>query len=438
VSTAAWLTPDPAVPQRDALLDPRVVADRLGRLLGIDGPVVIERCERLRVNYQIGKSLRVLHRVEAAGKSWTIAARMFRNGRGERADEEVRQSSVPCGVVRPIFYDVRLHTVFWVFPNDRKITGLAALANGSLSSNGSLPVAWKASRLVAYAPEKSATLACVDDNGAAVAYAKFFAGDEGERHFSTYRALSAAAERHPSVRLPRALAYVREHRVLIVEAIAGRRMADQAVDVHATGDAARLGTALAGFHALTHADPRPFTRFAGDRLIDARRLVARVRPDVTALADVLVRELIARRAAGEHDGDAPVCLHGDVHPKNAIITDRTVALIDVEDLAIGPAAADLGSFLALLLYLRRGARLDDARHDGAARAFLSGYASVRPLPPPAALRWHTAAALLVERALRAVTRVRPLGLLHLPELLNDAHALLTEGRDDDLEPRALP
>jgi hypothetical protein len=44
----------------------------------------------------------------------------------------------------------------------------------------------------------------------------------------------------------------------------------------------------------------------------------------------------------------------------------------------------------------------------------------------------------VERALRAVTRVRPLGLLHLPELLNDAHALLTEGRDDDLEPRALP
>ena len=120
------------------------------------------------------------------------------------------------------------------------------------------------------------------------------------------------------------------------------------------------------------------------------------------------------------------------------MTDREIALIDVEDLATGPAAADLGSFLAGLLYLWRGARLAAETHDTVASAFLVGYASVRPLPTRAALRWYTSAALLIERILRALTRIRPLGLLHLPELLGDARALLTDSHDDDLEPRALP
>jgi hypothetical protein len=64
-----------------------------------------------------------------------------------------------------------------------------------------------------------------------------------------------------------------------------------------------------------------------------------------------------------------------------------------------------------------------------ARAFLRGYASVRLLPARQSLTWHIAAALLIERILRAVTRVRPLGLSYLPELIDDAHALLTDGDD---------
>jgi len=38
------------------------------------------------------------------------------------------------------------------------------------------------------------------------------------------------------------------------------------------------------------------------------------------------------------------------------------------------------------------------------------YAAVRPLPSPTSLRWHTAAALLAERAWRAVNRLRLPGL----------------------------
>ena len=52
-STATWLAADPALPQRDALLDTDVVAERIGRLFCATGRVTVERCERLRVNYPV-------------------------------------------------------------------------------------------------------------------------------------------------------------------------------------------------------------------------------------------------------------------------------------------------------------------------------------------------------------------------------------------------
>jgi hypothetical protein len=63
-------------------------------------------------------------------------------------------------------------------------------------------------------------------------------------------------------------------------------------------------------------------------------------------------------------------------------------------------------------------------------AFLEGYAMVSMLPPVSELRWHTAAALLAQRAFRAVTRVRPEALPHIEALLTDALRIL-RGHDDD-------
>ena len=54
-------------------------------------------------------------------------------------------------------------------------------------------------------------------------------------------------------------------------------------------------------------------------------------------------------------------------------------------------------------------------------AFLSGYG-----PVECSLRWHVAAALLEERALRAINRVRKAGLKKLPELLWLAIEVLEE------------
>ena len=117
-----------------------------------------------------------------------------------------------------------------------------------------------------------------------------------------------------------------------------------------------------------------------------------------------------------------------MHLKNGLVTpDGASALIDLDQAGCGPAAADLGSAIAGLRY---AAIVDgDARprrRRSSARCS-TATASRRALPGDAALRWHIAAALLGERALRAVNRVRPDGLAHLAGVLAHARLVLREG-----------
>ncbi|MFN0089600.1 MAG: hypothetical protein ACKVWR_04915, partial [Acidimicrobiales bacterium] len=67
-SEAGGLAFDPALPQRDRLLDP----GRAAELLGAD------RCERIRVKYRLGESLRVVWRcVDPDGGRRLVAGRAF-------------------------------------------------------------------------------------------------------------------------------------------------------------------------------------------------------------------------------------------------------------------------------------------------------------------------------------------------------------------------
>jgi len=120
-------------------------------------------------------------------------------------------------------------------------------------------------------------------------------------------------------------------------------------------------------------------------------------------------------------------LHGDVHPKNGIASGGLVTLIDLDQSGIGPAAADLGSLLALLHYNWRIGLITRSRERELANAFLHAYAGILQLPSQRYLSWHTAAALLSERALRSVNRIRPEGLNHLPQILADAREILLTG-----------
>ena len=412
---------DPAFPRRDLLLDVGQAVRWLSPRIGLNGPIAIERCERARVKYRPGVSLRVLYRIEAGGRAHTLATRVFTGGRSNAAFERAASKAVPSGNLRPVGHDAELDLVFWTFPNDRKISRLAALTHPPERLALIDERRWSLSRVVAYAPEKCVTAQCLDDTGAVLAYAKVYADDQRATH-SIYEALRKNIEGTKSrLRIPRVLAYCEENHLLLLESLAGCRAADLCKEDRPQGFR-RLGAALAALHSTPVPEQvQPFTRLRTDRLQMAARVIGAARPDVAQRAAELAGELCLRQPGLRAPG---VCLHGDVHPKNGVLQGEQMALIDLDQAGTGPAAADLGSLLAALRYSRLIRAMSPAEARKLAGAFLRGYSEARLLPGADSLRWHTAAALLAERALRAVNRIRRAGLQRLNDLLVDARQLL--------------
>ncbi|HKP82569.1 MAG TPA: aminoglycoside phosphotransferase family protein [Pyrinomonadaceae bacterium] len=394
------LAPDPALPQRDLLLDDQQITARLSSLIG---PATIDSCEKQRIKYRIGESLRVLYRLSVNGRAHLVAAKASAGISGKSAQ----------------FVDPDLRAAFWMFPNDRKIKHLSLLRDTPEELATVLGDNWYQSDAVAYVPEKCATVRCLDRNGKTIAYAKMYGANEGRSIYTTYLQLAS-----PCPRVVKPLEYSEPYRLLLLDAVPGTRIADLTGENLIDG-VAGLAQTLASLHSAPIPSQLPrFHRHDPDRLRNCARLVGMARPDVARVASQLDKEL---RSSVPPAGSM-VCLHGDVHPKNGIAVDDLVTLIDLDQSGVGPAAADLGSMLALLHYNRRIGLITRNRERELASAFLDAYAGSRQLPAQRSLSWHTAAALLSERALRSVNRIRPEGLHHLSQLLDDAREILsTEG-----------
>jgi aminoglycoside phosphotransferase len=416
------LAPDPAVPQRDHLLNLDAIARRLSLRLGSSGPLTIRSCRRECVSYRAGRRLRVVYRIAIDGQDRRVAASTFRSrSRSERAYRRAMEAAPTAGSLRPLLHDAQLGAVFWTFPNDRRIEHLSVVAEANEDLTYLVDRRWVKSRLVDYYPEASAVVRCLDDSNRVIGFAKVRAGDEGERTFRIQGAIERAA-RDSRLRIARPLSYSKQYRTLLVEAMVGRsigelRGAELVAGLHA------YGAALATLHSLPLVDIEVPSDSALDRLQRKAEGVGSVRPDVVAPVSVLLGELSARweDAAGE-----PVLVHGDANENNAILQGGRVALIDFDRASIGSAGSDLGNFLGLLRYFRSLGLISPEAEGTRAAAFLRGYSSVRPLPHPDSLRVHESAAL-AERAFRAVTRVRRQALAHVPALLSEARSLLREG-----------
>ena len=394
------LAPDPSLPQRELLLNDRQMAARLSALIG---PSAIDSCEKQRIKYRIGESLRVLYRLSVNGSVHLVAAKAFAGS----YTEQVAQ-----------FVDPDLRAAFWMFPNDRKIKHLSLLREGPETLATVLGGEWQHSECVAYVPEKCATVRCQNCDGETIAYAKMYAADEGRNVGDIYLQLSSAC-----THVVKSLEYSDSHNLLLLEAIHGNRISDLK-DKDLRAGFAGLAQALAALHsAPIPAQLSRFRRHDPDRLHNCARIVGMARPDVAAVAKEVANGLCS---TVPHE-EPLVCLHGDVHPKNGIASNGFVTLIDLDQSGAGPAAADLGSMLALLHYNWRVGLITRSRERELAKAFLDAYADVLRLPAQRTLSWHTAAALLSERALRSVNRIRPEGLNHLPQILDDAREILFKG-----------
>lgn len=403
---------DPEFPHRDALLDPAFVAARVVPRFKWATPVT--RFERVRVTYRIGRSLRMLHRFEVGGAQYHVAAHAYRPGQSVSAfDKALAAAGTVAGTLPGTVHDPTVDAVFWLFPYDRRVATLRSIEAARASLSPRLPRPWVRSRLVAWAPENSATVQCLDATGHALAYAKVGAGARVE--YGRYIALAdALSQTGADLCVPRPIAFSSAHETMLIETIAGERLAYEPHDMRATG------IALAQLHGLPLTGLPAFARFDAAGRREAVDLISRSLPAFAPAVERLDAELEKR----QEDRDDVGCLHGDVHPKNVLVSGPRATLIDVEGMALGPRAADLGSLLARLLSVRTSGECSHEVADACAAALLDGYATVSAVPDAAALRWHTAAASLVERAQRTVTRVYERGLEHLAVQLEEATRLL--------------
>jgi len=411
---SALLANDPALPQRDVLVDEAVMAQYLSRLLARYGDSGINNCERLRTKYHVGASLRVLYEVSGGGHAYRIAARAF--PRSQRVTNK-RTST-------PEIYAPELNTIFWIFPHDRKIKNLIVLSGIPEELRDIEGREWVESRIVGHVPEKSVTAQCLDQDHQVIAYAKIYAGEEGREVYDAYQEIHAALKAEMvQLQIPRALSYYDKYHLLLLESVPGVPLSvlQPPNREYAYG---RLGEAVNKLHSIYLPSSTPkSTRLAPEGLMQAAATIGQARPEVADLAQRLASKLIVDY---EKLSDArPVLLHGDLHPKNILLDDERLFLLDLDQAATGAAALDVGSVIAGLYCEACTGLLTDEDRSFLICAFLTGYGLAEAFRN--SLHWYVAAALLEERALRTVTRIRFGGLEKLPEILTTAEAVLNGG-----------
>jgi aminoglycoside phosphotransferase len=370
-AAARSLAPDPAVHQRDALLDAEALAPQLGAALGAE----VDACELELAHYRPGRRLSTLYRVRAEGRVRRVSARTFTTP--ERAAQVAAESW-------PAVCDPGLATVFWAYPHDRRIPALPTLCEG---------------RLVRYVPERAAVARWHDVGGSAVGYAKAYGNDTGSQAMRAQIALAdILGDDDPHLRVPRVLGWWPDLRLLGSEALPGTPLVD--LEPIALEPAlARFGAALARLHGI---ELPTALRYGGRLPVKLREItsaIGRVRPDQGAPAQELYRELCRFRP---FDEGPLVTLHCDAQVRNALLHDGRVGLIDLDGVALGPAGIDFGRVLAWLGTQRLLGRFDEATVRRLGDAFLGGYGELRAVPGADALRWHTVAATLEGRGRKAV------------------------------------
>jgi hypothetical protein len=406
----ALLARDPLLPLRDELLDGALVGPRLQQLLGEGDGSAEAHCTRLRATYRRGESLRATYRLEGPAGARLVSARMFTAGKASaklaQAEDDALRRGAPPGSV---LVDDALDTVFWMFPEDRKLQGLAELTSPSLSTRQALDAPWSRSELVAYTPEKAATARWEDASGRVVGFAKVQVGHEGRRSVDALRAARRGVANDGSLRLPDAVAYLPERHLALFTPAPGRPLHELPQDRWPEAMAA-LGAGLAVLHRQPVDGFAPFVRLDPAGLDAAGEVLRQARPDLAPLVRSLVETLLLAPPGHGRTGAAA---------RRPPPQERAGARRRDQPRRPRPGRGRTGRgrgrrHAGRLWCPRPGDEITDDTASAAADAFLASYGQA---PGHSDLLWYAAAALLVERAARAVHRVDVRTLAVLEEVL---------------------
>lgn len=433
---------DEKLPQLGALLDAVRMRARFASALGAGR---VTDCQIIRVKYRPDRNCVVSYRlalVDETGRSIEQLLSALALGEGESRAQFIsaqQQPLAPTAIGDGLFHLPELEAVVWVFPNDRKLTGLPAIADrGRLKNNPvfalvaqSLGEGWSVAALsndvVHYVAERACTVrvnlelrnARTGATVTRVLYGKTYCLDESATAWRAMEALwMSAACQQGRLLIPQPLAYQPAIKTIWQSGLSGQTLNAHEANSSAFADLLeQAGAAVATLHQ-TYVPGLPL--LTGNELINkltaTEALLARVHPACEPTLRVLVERLIA--TAEPDDARPRATLHGDLHLQNFFVMDERIALLDLDSLAQGDPLQDVGSFVAALHYRALLEGRSVAATEQAAQRFFAAYRAHADCEvPTAALNWHTAAALLYERAHRCVTRLKAGRLALLDDII---------------------
>ena len=198
-----------------------------------------------------------------------------------------------------------------------------------------------------------------------------------ERALTEARALELAALLLPGA-VPRVLDVDRERCAFTIERAPASWHAwkDDLLEGHADQTVARrVGALLAGWHAGTAGDPQVAEAFADLEGFDQLRIdpyyraVARVHPDLAATMESYAERLL---------GPGRCVVHGDYSPKNVLVGNGRLWIIDFEVAHFGEPTFDLAFMLNHLFLKALHRPLGGSGYLGCAGAFWDAYAGGVP------------------------------------------------------------
>lgn len=233
------------------------------------------------------------------------------------------------------------------------------------------------------------TIPMLTDSGRPVV-AKIYSDDGGEACLANMRALwsSSFGERRHPPGLPQPIEYLREHRVLVLERVVGRALAETGEpDAGAVQDAVRLSA------ALHESDARPTRRRnARGILRSLRRKVEGISRLDSPLGTQIQRVVDALEGSRRKEREL-VPTHGDFSPRNVLVGPNRSILIDWDRFQLADPARDVAYFgtWCWVDRLRRG----ESRSWSVLEDAVEAYEALRPQSVIAGrLDFHVAAGLV--------------------------------------------
>lgn len=436
--SATLIPHDPALPQLAIALDGERMAEHFaGHLLAQEPAnkhLTLTHCAIEHVRYKPGRNCLVSYKltIEDANtqsrREQVVCGRIYPHQGGESHYRKAqRKTLVPSDIGPSLLHIEPLEMVAWLYPNERKLEGLPALANSEHLRTHILPelvarywgedwlLAEAESNVVHYVPEHTFSVKVdltlkrrlTQDVEHATVFGKTYYNGQGYTTYRNMRRLWVANQTHASaLNVPKPLLYQPEFHLLWQEGVEGNTLLEhQRNNGQAAGLYSRAGAAVAGLHRTA---------------LGCREAVTVA--DVAARLQSLPR-LVGEHVAGTHAALQPVIerllkhipdsrslrmatLHGDLHAQNILIGDD-VFLIDLDNLTTGPALRDIGSFIAEMLYRALLAGEPPPATYGLISRFVNGYSdNISWRIKSTDLAWFTAAALLSERVHRCVSRAK--------------------------------